>query len=57
MALQDELNLIDQIPEDTKMYLYRNFMFDEFLNCFKKFFSIQNEEYKGRTHAYFTWNN
>lgn len=48
MALQDELNMIDQIPEDTKMYLYRNFMFDEFLNRFKKFFSIPNEEYKGR---------
>ena len=54
MAIKDEMNLIEQIPEDTRIYLFRNFLFNEFLESFKKFFSIENKEHK-RQHAYFTW--
>ena len=46
MAIKDEMNLIDQIPEDTRIYLFRNFLFNEFLESFKKFFSIENKEHK-----------
>ena len=43
LNLPEDRNIFNQLPEDTQIYVFRNFLYADYLNCFKRFFSIPNK--------------
>ena len=44
------------MPEETQIKLYRDYLYVDFLKCFKRFFSIKNIESPNQ-HSYYSWEN
>lgn len=45
-----------ELPRDVQIYLYRSFLYCDFLKCFRRFFSIPNKTSKNWP-AFYNWEN
>jgi hypothetical protein len=48
--------LIDQLPVEVRRRIYTEFLFERFLNNFKRFFTIRNQS-TGNRNSFYTWSN
>jgi hypothetical protein len=57
MAFDDEgeLNLFDQLPDEVKLHIYSDFLFVDFLEIYKSFFSYVNKDSPNQP-SYYSWN-
>ena len=54
LETNDGVKMFNELPKDTQIYIYRNYLFCEFLNNFRKFFSIKNPASQHQP-SFFTW--
>ena len=53
---EEEQRLFNELPKETQIYIYRNYLYREFLQSFRRFFSIRNPTCHHQP-AFYTWDN
>lgn len=53
---EQDLAMLQQLPQEVQMRIFTDFLFKDFLIKYKKFFIFQNLQSKN-SHAYYNWQN
>jgi hypothetical protein len=51
----DDQDLLEQLPNEIQLQIYRDFLFRSFLKSFKRYFTIENVGAHARAHTHYTW--
>ena len=51
----EEQRLFMELPQDTQIMIFRNYLYRDFLKSFRRFFTIRNPA--GQWPSFFTWDN